>query len=174
MEHIRDVNGLPVIGRQYRVPCVWARFYSQPLLVPIIGPWHEDVALEFPHEHFHIDWRFVKDWQWFRVGHSIGSPAALGQVITAPEGEVFECRRKCIRQMPEFPMFRSDGAPTQQARRIHRACQGMRLKPGCMVCPHKGMPLNGLPVDGEGRVVCPGHGMRWDLATGEMVARIGL
>jgi hypothetical protein len=34
----------------------------------------------------------------------------------------------------------------------------------CRICPHRGTPLSSLPVDGDGGVVCPAHGLRPDLA----------
>ena len=32
----------------------------------------------------------------------------------------------------------------------------------------RGVPLGNLPRDDQGRVVCPAHGLRWDLGTGRL------
>jgi nitrite reductase/ring-hydroxylating ferredoxin subunit len=40
----------------------------------------------------------------------------------------------------------------------------------CGTCPHRGFPLGGVPAK-RGVVVCPGHGLAWDQATGRNVPR---
>lgn len=41
----------------------------------------------------------------------------------------------------------------------------------CRTCPHRGTPLMSIPVDGDGGVVCPAHGLRWSKATGLLMPR---
>lgn len=71
-------------------------------------------------------------------------------------------RRKCLREMPEFP----DGLmhllePHFQDQKL---C-GDR-------CPHQGFSLKGFPVAEDGTIVCPLHGLKWDTKTGAMVSRL--
>ena len=40
-----------------------------------------------------------------------------------------------------------------------------------MFCYGRGFRLAGLPVQPDGTVVCPGHGLRWHLNTGRLVPR---
>lgn len=44
-----------------------------------------------------------------------------------------------------------------------------RLKPG-NVCPHRGIDLTPFARP-DGTAICPGHGLRWNLATGELMPR---
>src|SRR6185369_16121551 len=58
------------IGKYYRVPAVrvaiWHRFVGW---LPVIGPKHEDAEfVNFPHQHFHVNWHFAPErvWTYFR------------------------------------------------------------------------------------------------------------
>jgi nitrite reductase/ring-hydroxylating ferredoxin subunit len=44
------------------------------------------------------------------------------------------------------------------------------VRDGCRRCPHKGTLLDGLPGD-EGVVICPAHGLSFDLVTGCVTSR---
>jgi len=37
---------------------------------------------------------------------------------------------------------------------------------GRPVCPHQGMPLGSCPVESDGTIVCPLHGLRWHVDGG--------
>lgn len=156
------------VGKFYRVPCVKT---NKPLWlldagysVPVIGPAHEDSdVINFPEDHWHVDWRFVTN-DFFEF-HTRFRAEPGGTVISVRNttSEVFNRRIKCRREMPAFP----NGAPWQTA--LEKAYADCRLKPG-LVCPHRGIPLAGVPSEG-GVIVCPGHGLAWNAATGEMVKR---
>ena len=59
-----DLTVTPREGRWYRVPCVRAFYGSDQYLQwwPVIGPGHSDrEILNFPTEHFHVDYRFLSN-----------------------------------------------------------------------------------------------------------------
>lgn len=155
------------IGKFYRVPVVFGVVYSYaPRWLPALGPKHEDAAIiGFRDQHYHIDWRFAPE-ALLKLGSRFGSP--LGIVLhegrANPDGLGRpELRRiKCKRLMPEFPRHRAGWV--ERLERAHSAC---KLKPG-MVCPHRGIPLDTLPVVND-VVTCPGHGLRWHVRAGELV-----
>ena len=163
-----------VVGRTYSVPCVFVdKRYRTGLMprdgwVPVLGPKHEDSEhLNFPWEHHHIDWRFVGDRQFAAAAKSFGPPQA--NVLTSASGymklgPVVMKRRKCKRVMPTFP---SAGSIKSGFSSLERAHQCLRLKPGG-ICPHRGIDLRPF-AQADGTAVCPGHGLRWNLATGELM-----
>lgn len=158
------------IGRVYRVPCVFATAWQR--AVPIIGPLHEDKEhINFPEPHWHIDWRFVSkaDYHWYSwQGTSPVHSRVISQKNTA--GPIVERRMKCKRPMPEFPVFPYNNKPVHWLRGLQDAYADTKLKCG-MICPHRGMPLAGCPVT-DGVVICPAHGLAWDVESGAMVRRV--
>ena len=165
------------VGKYYRVPCVLAhkRFWCGAGWVPVIGPLHEDAEIiNFPDEHFHIDWRFVmprmlKRAQAFGIMSEFARPIQLQtskfygyQQQIVLDGPVVK-RRLCRREFGDYPRHKSGWQPILDS--AYRDC---KLKPG-MVCPHRGIPLESVrAVDGV--VTCPGHGLRWNVKTGALAA----
>ncbi len=76
--------------------------------------------------------------------------------------EVFWRRRKCYRNNICFPERFCPILEPEFAQ--------CRLTKG--KCPHKNIPLVGLEPDSDGNVICPGHGLKWNLATGQLVSRL--
>ena len=162
-----------IVGKFYDVPTVYRLIYGVRMDWPVIGPMHEDAEIiNFPWEHYHIDWRFVPVRICRSVAvkwHSYGLAGVYAIVLHArpevhPKGlpaPVMK-RMKCKMEFPEFP--------EHVARWLHelrKKYAGCKLKPG-MVCPHRGVPLASLPsVDGI--VTCPAHGLKWNVETGELV-----
>lgn len=162
MMNIEDVIS-PTIGKFYDVPCVLLR--STGRFWPIIGTWHEDADIGVPNFHFHYDARFLSMDQFASGGNS---PRILGKVhINGVPGEascvplVVRKRRKALREMPEFPM-------AAFVTKLEKDYADQKMK--CMKCPHRGMDLKWLPTK-DGTVVCNGHGLKWDLATGKLIPR---
>lgn len=150
------------LGRYYSVPCVFVSPWKR--TVPILGPLHEDKnIIGFPDEHWHIDWRFV-DSRWFRTC-SARHPVHA-KVVSAKKtaGGIVRRNLKCKRLMPEFPFVRHSWMAS-----LEDAFSSARLRAG-LVCPHRGISLAGCPVN-NGVVVCPGHGLAWCVATGELSRR---
>jgi len=78
-----------------------------------------------------------------------------------PLGPVVYRRRKCRREMPIHP--EAELCSWLRNMKLPDAYQDHVLGAD-MICPHKGASLKGLPVD-DGCVVCPLHGLRWNLQT---------
>lgn len=159
----------PIVGKFYNVPCIQS---ENGKWFPILGPKHEDADyIRFPTEHYHFDFRFITNSDIIRqFGRSYHPGQFFGSVATAARGMAGGCyrmdtiktmRRKCIRQMPEYPIDRAIWLPQLEA-----AYADKKMK--CMTCPHRGIPLDGLPVK-DGVVTCPVHGLRWNVTTGELV-----
>lgn len=159
------------IGKYYKIPCVqivndlsWAKIGEW---VPIIGPKHEDTEIiNFPAEHYHIDLRFITERAFERISHF---SVVLHDVdTTTPHcGEtpyidrVYLRRRKCRRQNPIYPHGRAFWMNP-----LREKYAEARLK--CLTCPHRGIKLsNQKPV--HGHVVCPGHGLIWNVETGKQI-----
>ena len=63
-------------------------------------------------------------------------------------------------------------APKSEARDKARSTRYAAVRaPDCRTCPHRGMPLTGQPVDTDGGVVCPAHGLRWSRKDGSLMRR---
>jgi hypothetical protein len=85
------------------------------------------------------------------------------ETMTDPfhNGEVVLRRRKCHREFPEYPRVLAGWMNA-----LEKSCADLTMRN--MTCPHRGMPLESCPRDGD-VVTCPGHGLRWNVKTGEMV-----
>mgnify|MGYP002784344289 CR=1 FL=1 len=153
-----------VLGQRYRVRCVRTDgLHYWPKWIPVLGPLHEDAAIiDFPEDHWHIDWRFAPA-SFFDFTRCRVHP--LGQVISKRNTRGGLVRHALVykREMPEFPNY-AHWLPELEA-----AHADDRLKPG-LVCPHRGISLKGCPHRG-GVIVCPGHGLAWDVTTGRLVRR---
>ena len=174
------------VGKFYRVPCVKASgnkyqhiFRSQ--WVPIMGPEHQDAEIiGFPYRHWHVDWRFagqrmftaakkehpgrnhesdVYNYVLMRFASFDRSEDLRNPFVET--GEVVVRRMQCKRAFPAYPHERARWLP-----RLEEHCAGLKMRG--MVCPHRGVPLEGCPTDGD-VVQCPGHGLRWNVKTGELV-----
>ncbi len=157
------------VGRYYMVPCVRGRAETTSSLewIAVTGPEHEDRGAVFaPYLHWHPDCRFMSARMIAAVQSDQPSVASVIFLSAHLHRRSVEWRRQlCKREMPPYPpAFFMDALVLEMG--------DARLKPDCRTCPHRGVPLNGLPVR-DGAVTCPGHGLRWNLATGEMVRRDG-
>lgn len=179
MKKITEVEQ-PVVGRQYRVPCVIRYTGGKMSFWPVIGPWHEDKdIIGFDWHHFHYDVRFLSKAQMNTLSPFRSEAYALVSVFTNETGirgardteqPVLHWKRRLLkREMPDFPSTSSvDGSKNKLSTNIEAAFKDVKMT--CMTCPHRGFKLTGLPVK-DGNVVCNGHGLKWNLSTGEMVPR---
>lgn len=159
-------NKQQIVGKSYLIPMI----FHKRAFWPIVGPWHEDADIGFSKHHFHFDIRFLTDTQYKILSRRSVSP--LGRVQTNPDGEmeiqVLLKRRKMRREWEEFPAYHW-GSPVEFVAELENRFADQTMK--CMTCPHRGMPLDSLPVK-DGAVVCNGHGLKWDVKTGRMIRRI--
>ena len=195
--HVDDLTTPPIVGRRYWVPCVRAKG----MLWPVIGPQHADADLGVPEQHLHCDARFLTDRQVQHNHHVLFAAAAAAAVHDAwytkemqdlgvTRGDALEF----VRRSPAAAMLASSLAlPVETLRppTLHlRTCKREAVAAGvawflpqlerqhaasravdCRTCPHRGAPLSSLPVDSDGGVVCPAHGLRWSKATGLLMPR---
>lgn len=165
---IRDVP-VPTVGRFYLVPCVALEGRRCPW--PVMGTYHADPDLGVRFAHYHTDVRFISD----RTLHRYEATrlrlarkwtleqAAMTRVNITEEGPVL-CRRRCHRQMAEFPQGKLQ-------RILEPQFADFVLDLERPICPHQGGDLRAAPVDAQGVATCPLHGLRWDLGTGRLVPR---
>lgn len=163
------MNNPPQVGQRYWVPTVTAPFYDwvhKLLAWPVLGPAHDDEEIiGFKWKHYHIDWRFVST-RMIKIIRRSGTfhNWVLHERNNFPLPDPVLALRKCYRPMPAFNLV-ADWTPV-----LEQAYQEHHLKPPAYVCPHKGIPLASLPPDSMGCVVCPAHGLRWNLETGRLVS----
>jgi hypothetical protein len=177
-----------VVGQHYTVPCVQVdditvypnEFLRPGEFVPVMVPPHEDARFfNFPHQHYHIDFRFVSDDLWDRLRHSptVHSCVIAESLLARPD--LHWLRLRCTRTMPEFPAAEAlppnarigdyDGL-VESLCTMEAYYLGTCLDPESLICPHRRICLKGLPVEND-VVVCPGHGLAWNVKTGALVPR---
>jgi hypothetical protein len=159
------------VGRFYMVPHIFVPggFYGSTRWVPVLGEKHRDKEhINFEWEHWHVDWRFAPAEMFARCTiTATGQPH--GKVISndsypyngTPKltGSPVMRRSKCKREMPDFP-----ARPKAAWASLEKAYAGCVLKDG-HICPHRGIDLRPFAKP-DGTVICPGHGLRWDMRTG--------
>lgn len=168
------------VGKFYNVPCVLGEWgnRSKRAWWPVMGSQHEDKdIIGFPHQHYHIDWRFVArpqtDWFQAAVSALADNPLAYNYNLPLMTWHLNEHglpapvlrRRKCQRPhaLP-WDLRRITWMPKLEA-----AYKGCKLAKG-HICPHRGFDLSHEPVV-NGVVTCPLHGLRWNIETGELAPR---
>lgn len=174
------------VGKFYLIPCMyverdaWVAWIPDDGWVPVLGPRHEDKKhLDFPLEHYHIDWRFIAPRK-FELADASRGGVVHGNVLTNTGGgklshaEPTMKRRKCHRVMPDHPRVtqavlpprrRASGDTGWQTMEREYACA--RLKPG-NICPHRGVDLTPF-IRQDGTVTCPAHGLSFDTTTGSLI-----
>lgn len=174
LQNIEDAETVEV-GKFYLVPTVLVPTLPQRIsIVPVVGPLHEDMELiGVPDKHLHPDRRFVsKHWlEYYNLGKRMGhwSPVYAYRWRNQDTGMRDNGRLslKCKNIVDSFPI---DGVPWLP--RLENAYAGETLREG-MICPHRGISCRGVVVDSQNCVVCPGHGLQWNITTGQLVSRIG-
>lgn len=159
------------IGRYYNVPCLLSKGGLRGW-VPINGPLHEDNEdIGFEPQHWHIDWRFVTARQLQRATANHHTEERLRRIhgrvlcldsVRNPEPEIRRLMMK--REMPPYMVV--SRIPWIGALERKFALAKLSL---CLICPHRGISLAEIKPDAEGNVVCPGHGLKWNVATRSLV-----
>ncbi len=203
MQRVDEMREPPIVGQHYLVPCVkigdpkrraQLRHDEAPLGCtgmlqgwwPVVGPQHEDAAIfDFPHEHWHFDLRFLSAAQIANRSNRFwdDKPAKPATLLSLPltnhKGELGQPelrQRRCHREQPGWDAYfaatlRKNRPPNLVKLERITAIKGQTLK-SCKICPHRGLPLGSMPVV-DGIITCPGHGLRWNASTGEIVRTPG-
>jgi hypothetical protein len=161
------------IGQLYQIPHVRGAFFGLRRDWPVLGPEHEDLEfINFPHQHYHIDYRFVPGpalrhamaAQSSSLRRPVREQVFYGAVLHGEDMADQPVLRpaRFLRQWPEYPRAKAKWLPALEA-----AYAEEKLRHG-RYCPHRGADLSALPADAKGCATCPLHGLRWNLATGEM------
>jgi hypothetical protein len=172
----RGENGVKYeVGKFYDVPCVrtlCAVWGSEPgLWLPIFGGLHEDAdIIGFQWQHWHIDWRFASNkfmerasYKWeHRYDKSFFARVVRERDLA--DGITIK-RRKCLRQMPDFPSQVEWMLELEKEYRNH-------VLSDCLKCPHRGANLSAMVPDENGLVVCPMHGLRWNVKSRTLFPRV--
>lgn len=156
------------LGKYYRVPSVmvndWWGFVGW---MPVIGPMHEDAEIvNFPWQHFHIDWRFAPTLLWDRFENRRAPGGHFAWPIQHPNNDGTQCivagpepRRMKYKRDPG--MFPQAQVGWQKLLAEKFACA--KLVNG--TCPHRGIPVSAMHREGD-ILTCPGHGLKWHAVTG--------
>lgn len=186
MQRITDLSAPPVPGTFYLVPTVRYNWHNVDGDWPVIGPKHTDAeVLNFPFPHYHVDLRFLAPKMAHRLSrHQWSGFTALAftplcrhpdgrRDVTLPHPDPVWRRRLCHRATAPTPRDLGDFVRGHRARMpaLEAAYMDATLisGPKGFVCPHKHAPLGSVAPDCDGNVVCPLHGLRWNLATGRLV-----
>lgn len=183
LQRIDELTAPPVVGQFYLVPTVRDWWYDRMGIWPVLPPFHEDKEIiGYPYDHIHVDHRFLTTRQQIfaaRVKSTVAdavdrtpisrydSDAKRGLTLARPRPEIEWRRRPCTHAGKAAHLARTESSWFSKLESAYAACT---LKPG-LICPHRGAHLGSMPVDAEGNVVCPMHGLKWNVATGEMVCK---
>lgn len=171
-ERIEDLRGPPVVGRLYEVTTVAARWLHWKREWVVLGPRHRDLDY-FPDvpRHYHFDFRFMPAELFERfanwVGRDITSAAVLAGSPYSDLGPETRRIRKCRRELPAYNMH--DNPIIGRIRRDYAGRQAPSDGAGGWLCPHRRLPLAGLPVESDGAVTCPLHGLRICAGSGRVL-----
>lgn len=184
MQRVDEMTEAPVVGQTYLVPVHQDRVGR---LYPIMGPFHADAELApwagaaaaLPHAHYDV--RFLplamisgrKRQRMDRATALFSHVHLLLNDPVPPEGVLFHRPLVCLRKVPTHPfdvVWREQQVVGGYIPFLEARYATARVK--CGRCPHRGFPLAGLPVGPDGGVTCPGHGLRWHVETGRLLARV--
>lgn len=185
-----------VVGKRYLVPCVRIGGYSdfglRTSYVPINSYLHDDIkVIGFKNKHWHIDWRFVSERMMadIKFGHGlIGLPIPVqrtGLVVLYDKNKQFSNstndltiyyrQRVCLREYNNNECFLknkiADNVPGKWVENLsaHFKCSKLKESDGQLICPHKGVVIDKTLIDDKGNYVCPGHLLRFNPKTLEVV-----
>lgn len=170
--NIEDLMEPPIVGKFYMVPCVFGSSSKTGVgglrWLPITGPLHSDADyIGFEPLHFHYDHRFTPDSEWKYLLHHGGIFGTPGDpefnVITNRDAARGIVRREmvCLREVRPYPeaSFHDELSDAYADKRVT-----------CGKCPHRGLPLSSLPREPDTDIVtCVGHGLKFDLKSGNLV-----
>lgn len=187
-EKVTNLKSPPIIGQIYSVPHYKTdldnivtnsgylgiynpnKFYYVPIYLPV----HEDgELLNFPYWHYHFDLRFFNKKMlgfWFYTIYKLNGIIDLNRI-----NQKFSDEFKLIitkTNKPEFnniywkPIVCQRNTQKPQTNIFTLMEHFKNYKLSCLKCPHKGINLADIEPDGNGYVVCPAHGLKWNIKSG--------
>lgn len=132
--------------------------------IPINGKPHTDEELGVSWEHYHIDWRYLNEYErrsaFLRAG--LGSAdtdyyfvvVRAEDVIRLEERQLVRCDLKGFEPAEAFATW----LPILEKNYEGVTCKGNR-------CPHRGADLSNCIPDKKGRITCPYHALVIDKKT---------
>lgn len=173
MERLADLREPPVVGRFYLVPVIRSFVYTGRLDDwPVIGALHSDADFfNFKDVHYHVDARFLTKAQhsyltsgWgdpdcYTIEHIVGSKPLAHNYISMPKGRPPLVRRKCQR-VTYGHAFGHRKEVVALCKHFAGRLDAIALADGRKLCPHRRADLTQFPVEPDGTVLCPLHGLR--------------
>lgn len=177
-QHINELTAPPVVGKFYRVPTLYCKHHTLVSHWPLIGPKHNDAQFfkTFEWDHFHVDYRFLSASQ-RRTSTSrkrtVAENSAASPIINQPiEGarsymmhttNTPQVRlKKCSASDTPYPYREMEPVKEIQKhfREGERGVRCVRTRDGRALCPHQKADLTSFPVQADGTVICPLHGLK--------------
>lgn len=162
MEKINEVNQPLVVGKFYLVLCISINVncegFKAGQKIPVIPNLHKDLEIDVEVEHYHYDRRFIKNPPNLK---SIIAFSIYDSQLEILLSDISWEQKKCYRNETWFPSLFSD-----RLEKVYKSCQ---LENN--VCPHRNTYLGNIAPDANGEVICPSHGLKWNVETGCLVAR---
>ncbi len=182
LPNILQLREPPVVGRFYMVPSIFGKYASREDWWPVLLPAHTDGDFfpTFPWHHYHIDYRFLAA---RKLSYLAGRTYSARQytsgypiVVTGPKlpetrpwhDQVKSDQKPTLRQLKCTSA--NPGFPYRDSVEIKRLCKSfmegvggarcIRTKSGRALCPHQRVDLSSYPVDTDGTVICPAHGLK--------------
>lgn len=170
---LSELREPPVVGRYYMVPTIHGALLEITDDWPVLGALHHDRGgpLNFPHNHYHVDARFLTAGQERKL-----RPWASGSLVGEPIERVVSgwvihnLRWNCIGRPPlarkrcrrESWNYAAGHMLAIQRLREERGdpVEPIRRADGRLLCPHRKADLSQFPPDQDGIVTCPLHGLR--------------
>lgn len=161
LQKVSELKEPPIVREVYLVTCVLWNYEW----LPVIGSHHHDKEIGIYFEHYHKDLRFLPSWDF-----SYGKPKAFEFGRSLPPARIELKKLLCLREMPRFDRRHFPHPQArEQFRKLDTIYAGRSVL--CGKCPHKGMPLESIPKDKSGHVICNGHGLKIDMNKGVVVKR---
>lgn len=169
---LADLREPPVPGKFYMVPVVEAKWHGIKGVFPVRGPLHHDRDFfNFPYVHFHVDYHFVAEGPLARVWETATRPVPFLPSDTVTQASPLHfglktrvprlARRKCRRlDGPCTGLEIGFGKKFQPFVDAYAGKPAIRRPDGRLLCPHRKVDLSQQPVDADGMVTCPLHGLR--------------
>jgi len=178
IERISEVPYSVLPGRKYLVPYICPptaiHGYEAGYPIPVIGELHDDTLLGFPYLHLHHDRRFIPPRIYNEMRHPWEALAVTGLIPNeSGEREIDPLWVNVPIRYGEFVCYRQMPQPTTKVLGLDRLEKLFKFsKLENRVCPHKGISLSGMFPDNSGCLTCPGHGLKWNASTGDLIQQI--